>query len=123
MSIEDREEKEKRIKSEVVRLTKIYAEVPQKKRLTIKGLIQRAAFMRVSLDFLEEDLNIYGFTEMFSQGDQDPYDRKRPNADVYNSMNTSYQKIIKQLTDLLPREGAEQKVDDGFDAFIINRED
>ena len=34
-------------------------------------------------------------------------------ADLYNTMNTAYQKIIKQLTDLLPE--ANQKTDDLLD--------
>ena len=78
--------------------------------------------MRVSLRELEDDLNLRGFTEKFSQGDQTPYDRKRPSAELYNQLNTGYQKIIKQLTDLLPKE-AVKSVSDGFDDFISGRED
>ena len=78
--------------------------------------------MRVSLDDMEEDLNVYGFTEMFQQGGQEPYERERPVAKQYNSMNTSYQKIIKQLTDLLPKQ-VEQQKDDGFDSFVSERAD
>jgi len=37
-------------------------------------------------------------------------------------MNTSYQKIIKQLTDLLPKDEPKPE-DDGFDAFVGGRED
>ena len=51
-------------------------------------------------------------TEKFSQSEnQEPYDRKRPVADLYSAYNTSYQKIIKQLTDLLPTE-EKQEVDE-----------
>ena len=64
--------------------------------------------MRASLEDFEADLDQDGFVEMFRQGDrQKPYERKRPVADLYNTMNTSYQKIIKQLTDLLPEENRE----------------
>ena len=53
--------------------------------------------------YKRQDLDSNGFTEKFQQGEkQDPYDRKRPVADLYNTMNTGYQKIIKQMTDLLP---------------------
>ena len=60
--------------------------------------------------------------EMFQQGEQEPYERERPVAKQYNSMNTSYQKIIKQLTDLLPKQ-VEQQKDDGFDSFVSERAD
>lgn len=116
-------EKTKRIKKEENRLKKIYKNLEGQKKQTVEGLIQRAAFMRATLDDFEEDLDENGFVEMFQQGkDQDPYERKRPVADLYNTMNTSYQKIIKQLTDLLPKEESKPE-DDGFDAFVGGRED
>ncbi len=120
----EKKEKEKRIKNEVDRLSKNYAGIDGKRRAVIRGLIQRAAFMRVSLTEIEADLNENGFTEPFSQGDQEPYERKRPTADLYNTMNVNYQKIIKQLTDLLPKEEEKLKeTDDDFDDFVNGRED
>lgn len=101
-------EREARIKREQNRLKKLFADVAENRKKVVEGLIKRAAFMRISLEDLEDDLNANGFTEPFQQGEkQDPYDRKRPSADLYNTMNTSYQKIIKQLTDLLPNEKKE----------------
>ena len=92
-----------RIAVEERRLNKIFKDIDEKRKATTRGLIQRAAFMRVSLEDLESDLNENGFTEEFSQGDQEPYQRERPATKVYNTMNASYQKIIRQLTDLLPK--------------------
>lgn len=113
----------KRIASEERRLAKIFKDINEKRKATTKGLIQRAAFMRVSLEDLEEDLSRNGFTEWFSQGDQEPYQRERPAAKIYNTMNVSYQKIVKQLTDLLPKTGQnlaakpETEGSDEFDRF------
>lgn len=123
--IEDKEDREKKIESEVSRLSKNYAGIDGKTRAVIRGLIQRAAFMRVSLAELENDLNTFGFTEYFSQGDQEPYQRKRPTAELYNTLNANYQKITKQLTDLLPKEAPAAGKDerDGFDEFVDGRED
>lgn len=116
-------EKAKRIRKEENRLKKIYKNIKDEKKQTVQGLIQRAAFMRVTLEDFEDDLDQNGFVEMFQQGiNQDPYERKRPIADLYNTMNTSYQKIIKQLTDLLPKEESKPE-DDGFDGFVGGRED
>ena len=108
---------EERVKKEAGRLRRVFRELEAGRKKATEGLIQRAAFMRVSLEDLEEDLRENGFTEEFSQGDQEPYDRERPAARIYNSMNTSYQKIIKQLADLLPKEAAKPKVGDDFEEF------
>ena len=107
----------KRIEKEEKRLSGNFSKLEKKKKGVTKGLIKRAAFMRISLHDLEEDLNKNGFTEYFSQGDQEPYLRERPAAKIYNSLNAGYQKIIKQLTDLLPKEDAKPKGGDEFDDF------
>lgn len=123
-NIDERKRLEKKINGELLRLSKNYVGIDGKTRAVIRGLLQRAAFMRVSLGELEDDLNENGFTEMFSQGDQEPYERKRPTAELYNTMNANYQKIIRQLTDLLPKEPLDQKDEgDGFDDFVESRED
>ena len=97
--------KDERIKAEERRLTKIYGDLESEKKMKVaQGLIRRAAYMRVMLEECENDIGENGLTEKFSQGEQEPYDRKRPIADLYSAMNTSYQKITKQLTDLLPTE-------------------
>lgn len=116
--------KSQKIKREENRLNKIYKDIGEKKLSVVQGLIQRAAHMRVTLDDFANDLDEKGFVELFSQGDQEPYERKRPTADLYNTMNTAYQKAIKQLTDLLPKDDDKPKTkDDGFDDFVNDRED
>ena len=64
---------------------------------------------------------------MFQQGrDNPPYSRKRPSADLYVSMNAQYQKVTKQLLDLLPKETAQtRKAAEGdmFEEFINDRDD
>lgn len=120
----NKSKREQAVEREVARLTKNFSTIDGKKRSIIRGLIDRAAFMRVSLNEMEDDLDKNGFTEMFSQGDQEPYERKRPTADLYNTMNANYQKIIKQLTDLAPKEEPKpQDAGDGFDEFVESRED
>lgn len=121
--VEDREEREARIRAEVKRLSAQFKDIDSKKKKITAGLIERAAFMRVALEELEEDLNTYGFWEWFSQGEQEPYQRKRPAAEIYNQTNKNYQSIVKQLTDLLPREDSKARPgDDGFDSFVNSRD-
>ena len=116
--------KPNRIKAEEERLRRNYAELPDAKKQIAEGLIARAAFMRVELEDLEEDLTENGWTEKFSQGDQEPYDRARPQGQTYHTMNANYQKIIKQLDSMLPKEDSKPRAeDDGFDDFVSGRDD
>ena len=117
--------KESRIRSEKIRLVKIYKDIPAEQKSIIEGLLNRAAFMRVILEDMEIDLDTGGFVEFFTQSEKtDPYERERPVARLYNTMNKNYQSIIKQLTDLVPKkEKAADKDFDPFDDFVTGRED
>lgn len=121
--------KDERVRKEERRLAKIFRDIDPLKKNVVAGLIQRAAHLRVTLDDLAADLDENGYTELFQQGrDNPPYERKRPSADLYTTMNTIYQKEIKQLTDLLPKEvksGSVQKSDpiSEFEAFVVGRDD
>lgn len=118
---------EKAVSDEEKRLKRQFNGIDKKAKAVVLGLIENAAFMRVQLRILKDDLSENGVTESFKQSEsQKPYDRKRPQAELYNSMNTNYQKIIKQLTDLLPKEEkkpAKGKEDDFFNSFVDGRED
>ena len=114
--------KDERIKKEVRRLNRIYKDIDKDNKAIIDGLIQRAAYMRVTLEDWEEDIIENGVTEMFTQSEKtEPYERERPVARLYNTMNGNYQKIIKQLSDLVPKE-VKVVEDDGFKDFIAQRD-
>ena len=117
--------KDERIKKEVRRLNRIYKDIDKDNKAIIDGLIQRAAYMRVTLEDWEEDIIENGVTEMFTQSEKtEPYERERPVARLYNTMNKNYQSLIKQLSDLVPKEAPTKGVeDDGFADFINSRAD
>jgi phosphate uptake regulator len=113
--------KEERILREDKRLRRIYKNIAKDKKAIIDGLISRAAYMRIALEDYEKDLNENGYFELFTQSEKtDPYERERPVARLYNMMNKNYQSIIRQLTDLLPK-NSEAVDDDGFEKFINSR--
>lgn len=120
---EPKKAKEERKKKEKNRLTKQFGQIDKKKKAVVQGLIERAAFMRVELEDIEADIQANGYTEKFSQGNQKPYDRLRPAANMYNSLETNYQKIISQLTGLLPKDVQKKEDTDGFEDFVNGRED
>ena len=115
--------KPKRFNTEDKRIRVIYKDLDKSINAVMDGLIRRAAYMRVTLEDYEKDLDENGYIEMFSQSEKtDPYERERPVARLYNTMNKNYQSIMKQVMDQLPK-GEVKVVDDGFDAFINNRND
>lgn len=117
-----KEEKEKLILLEERRLKKIYKEIPNDKMSAVAGLIHTAAFARISMQDLENDINENGYTELFSQGNQEPYDRERPASGLYTRMQTNFMKATKQLSDLLPKAEIKAKdATDGFDEFVSGR--
>lgn len=113
--------RDERILKEERRLKKIYKDIDKDKIGIVEGLIQRAAYMRVTLEDWERDIMENGHIEMFTQSEKTaPYERERPVARLYNTMNKNYQSIINQLSNLLPKDtgGGE---DDGFDNFVNSR--
>ena len=91
--------------SEIKRLTEIYKGLPPKQFALAQGLIAEAAGLRVRLAKLWEDLTENGEVEMFSQSENtDPYERERPASRIYTATNKSYQSIIKQLNDMIPKD-------------------
>lgn len=115
--------KTSRIKAEEARLREIYQNIDRDNKAIIDGLIQRAAYMRVTLEEWEKDIDENGYVEMFTQSEKtDPYERERPVIRLYNTMNKNYQSIIKQLSDLVPKYEPTSQ-DDGFDEFVGKRAD
>lgn len=104
------------VKKEKNRLDRLFKDVPANKLKTAEGLIVQAARLRVLLDEMWIDITENGDVDMFSQSEKlDPYERERPVAKLYNSRDQSYQRIIKQLADLIPEEKASGNSNDGSD--------
>ena len=123
MNVKKKLTKQQRIFKEEKRLRGIYRDISKDNKAIIDGLIQRAAYMRITLEDYEKDLDDNGYVELFSQSDKtDPYERERPVARLYNTMNKNYQSIVKQLSDLVPKE-VKVVEDDGFADFINSRTD
>jgi len=103
------DEREVLVNKEKNRLKRLFKEIPPSKLKVVEGLIIQAARLRVLLNEMWMDISENGDYEMFSQSDKtEPYERERPVARLYNTRDQSYQRVIKQLTDLLP-EGNNKK--------------
>lgn len=104
--------KDARVKKEINRLKRIYKAMPKDTLAVVEGLIVEAADLRIRLENIREDLDENGYDELFSQSEnQEPYERERPQARRYISMNKNYQSIMKQLGDYIPKPDPKKKDD------------
>ena len=110
MSISEQLEKEKKIKQEINRLKKLYKDFQKDKTKALEGLINNAAFLKITLDNLRDDLLTNGVTELFEQGEQ-CFNRERPEYKVYSTFIQRYATVMKQLIDILPSEVKQQEND------------
>ena len=94
--------KETRIRKEKKRLAGIFKDLEENKLKTCAALIDRAAFITVSLEDLEEQLNETGWVESYQNGENQSGMKKAAAADVHISLTKNLNAIIKQLLDLVP---------------------
>src|SRR5690606_10536303 len=114
------EEKAKKIKRELNRLKKIFADLPEDAKSVADGLIQEAAFMRVTLEETRAVIDREGVIERFEQGVQRFY-REHPATKVYTALINRYQGVMKQLIDLLPDEDKTKQGVDELMEFVKGR--
>ena len=113
-------EKNKKIKKELSKLNKIFKDIPEDKKNVVKGLIENAAFMGVTLKDLQDLINSKGYTEEYQNGEHQKGIKKCPEVEIYNTMIKNYTNVIKQLMELLPKQPDD---DDGFMAFVMSKND
>lgn len=91
-----------RVKREKDRLMDIFKDLEANKLKTCTALIDRAAFITVSLEDLEEQLNETGWVEVYQNGENQSGLKKAAAADVHISLTKNLNAIVKQLLELVP---------------------
>ena len=99
-----KKKKENRIKDEKKRLKEIFAELEENKRNLVTPLIEKAAFMSIELDDLQETIEQEGWTSEYKNGENQYGTKKSPEAETYIALSKNYAAVIKQLTELVPAE-------------------
>jgi len=112
---------EARIEAEKKRLIKRFAEVGEDKLTTVDKLLDRVAFMTVSLEDLETTVLEKGYTSEYQNGANQWGEKKTPEAEMYLSMMQRYLPAMKQLLDLLPDDDGGRKPGDPVREFIERR--
>ena len=118
MQLSIKEEREKRIKGEMTKLNRLLKEMPKDRARAAEGLARRIAFMTITLEDLESDINEFGTIEPFSQTENIVYDRERPAARIYNSVVRNYASACKQFLDFLPDNDKTKQAEDELMEFI-----
>lgn len=95
-------EKEKRIRKETKRLKAIFDGLEPNKLKAVDALIARAAFITVSLQDLEAELNETGWTETYTNGRNQEGVKKAAAAEAHISLTKNLNAIMKQLLELVP---------------------
>ncbi len=94
--------KEKQIQKETRRLKAVFKDLDPNKLKTVDALIARAAYITVSLQELEEQLNRDGWVEEYQNGRNQCGLKKSAAAEVHISLTKNLNAIMKQLIDLVP---------------------
>lgn len=94
--------KEQKIKSEKARLKRIFKGLDENKKKLVEPLMEKAAFMSIELDELQDTIEKSGWTSKYQNGQNQWGTKKSPEAETYIALSKNYAAVIKQLTELVP---------------------
>src|SRR5690554_4095840 len=102
----------KKIKTEYERLKKLFASVDPTKTELVDNLLNEAAFMKIQLSNLQEQIKRYGAVQISNKGTQRPTEA----AKYYTKLVNSYGTVIKTLNSIMGKNMVDD--DDEFDEFM-----
>lgn len=94
--------KEERIAAERERLGALFADLDENQQQTAAGLISSAAFLRVTLEDLEAEINAAGCTEEYINGSNQSGVKVSAACQAYAQLNTKYQSTMQKLLKIVP---------------------
>lgn len=98
----EKSDKTNRIGKERRRLLKIFRDLDDNKLKACQSLIDRAAFITVNLQDLEEVLNEKGWTEEYQNGHDQRGIKRSSEADVHSVLTKNLTAIMKSLLEMVP---------------------
>lgn len=104
--------KDKRIKAEIERLSTLFEKAAENQRNIIAPLIQNSAFMRVTLEDLQEIINRDGVIDEYRNGATQYGTKQSATLQSYNALIKNYTTVQKQLLQLLPTDTGRDNLDD-----------
>jgi len=94
--------KEKRINEELTRVSLYFENTADNEIAIIAPLLQNAAFMRITLEDLQEIINTEGVTEVYQNGANQHGVKPSAALQSYNNLMKVYASVVKTLSTYLP---------------------
>ena len=104
-------EKETLIKKEKNKLKKIFKEIDENKLKFVMTLIDRLAWLNVSVKELEDNIDKNGTTIPYDNGGGQSGIKDNPDVKTLIQYTRNITTITKQLVDLVPADSKESKLD------------
>ncbi len=90
------------IKRERARLAEVFRDLDENKLKIAAPLIDRAAFLTVSIAELEDQINREGWTEEYQNGSSQKGVKRSAAADAHIALTKNLATVSKQLLDIAP---------------------
>ena len=94
--------KEERIAAERERLNALFADLDANQLQAAAGLISSAAFLAVSLEDLEAEINANGYIDSYTNGSNQAGEKISAAVQAYATLNAKYQSTIQKLLKIVP---------------------
>ena len=89
--------------TELKSLEKLFSTLPANEREFIQPLLENAAFMRVTLDELQNEIRENGAIDSYQNGANQHGVKISANIQAYNQMMKTYHSVMEKLLARLPR--------------------
>ena len=96
--------KEARITKEYTRMKKLFSAMPENELSFCDPLLQNAAFMKVTLEDLQRQINENGVTDQYQNGANQSGTKASADLQAYNSLAKVYNALMDKLSAKLPKE-------------------
>ena len=115
-------EKDKRIKKEIARLSRLFKDIDESKKKLVKTTIEDVAFMTITMQDLRENIVRTGTTVKYKNGENQYGFKQSPDAQLYLQMSQKQTQAMKILLDCMPKAEKISKVpEDDFESFVRER--
>lgn len=102
------------IRREKDRLLNLFKEIDENKLKFVETLIDRLAFLNVSIKYLEESISIEGTRVEYDNGGGQTGTKDNPDVKTHIAYTKNIATITKQLVDLVPQSAKKSK----FEEFL-----
>lgn len=115
--------KTERIRAERDRLLILFQDLDENQLATAAGLIDAAAFLRVSLEDLADEINRAGFIDYYENGQNQSGEKISAAVQAYAQLNGKYQSIMSKLLKIVPPAPKKPKQQSAEEIAILAEEE